>query len=117
MVVSESLRLHRFNFGLFETRLSPALICLQSLERNSVSFGKNDVLRSLARRITMQAGSICFWDQRTPHGSRCNVSSNFRAAMFLKVRGNRRDRFPPLPCVLATMIANATSIQAFSLTR
>ena len=36
-------------------------------------------------RIPMRAGSLVIWDQRTPHGSHPNNSSNSRFAQFLKV--------------------------------
>eukprot|EP01133_Synstelium_polycarpum_P013656 gene13656-16081_t len=54
---------------------------------NSVSWNWNqkDVLFKLAKRISMRVGSIVIWDQRMPHGSANNTSSNPRMAQFIKI--------------------------------
>eukprot|EP00339_Tiarina_fusa_P027695 CAMPEP_0117040964 /NCGR_PEP_ID=MMETSP0472-20121206/28636_1 /TAXON_ID=693140 ORGANISM="Tiarina fusus, Strain LIS" /NCGR_SAMPLE_ID=MMETSP0472 /ASSEMBLY_ACC=CAM_ASM_000603 /LENGTH=329 /DNA_ID=CAMNT_0004751843 /DNA_START=1 /DNA_END=987 /DNA_ORIENTATION=+ len=58
-------------------------------ESNSVQFPAKHWLNSHAQRITMKAGSMVIWDQRTPHGSAANESSRFRSAQFLKVFPNQ----------------------------
>ena len=55
---------------------------------NSVAFPDNHILQDRAQRVSMRAGSMVIWDQRTPHGSFGNRSSRFRSAQFLKVFPN-----------------------------
>jgi len=57
-------------------------------ESNSVQFPPKHWLNSHAQRITMKAGSMVIWDQRTPHGSAANESARARAAQFMKVFPN-----------------------------
>jgi hypothetical protein len=37
-------------------------------ERNSMMFPDDDPIHKFGMRITMRAGSMVIWDQRTPHG-------------------------------------------------
>jgi len=43
------------------------------------------LLRRLAMRVPMRAGSMVVWDQRTPHGACRNSSARPRLAQFLKL--------------------------------
>ena len=59
----------------------------QEVEPAAVSvnfFPKQNIYKRFVR-IPVRKGSMIVWDQRTPHGSQCNASSNFRAAMFVKM--------------------------------
>jgi len=44
----------------------------------------SEPMQQLATRISMKAGSLLVWEQKTPHGSAPNNSSNMRMAQFLK---------------------------------
>jgi hypothetical protein len=48
-------------------------------ERNSMMFPDDDPIQKFGMRITMRAGSMVIWDQRTPHGgSSSSLSSHHR---------------------------------------
>lgn len=54
-------------------------------ERNSMMFPDDDPIQKFGMRITMRAGSMVIWDQRTPHGARPNKSGRMRCAQFLRM--------------------------------
>jgi hypothetical protein len=46
---------------------------------------KNDEMYNNSIRITMRRGTLLIWDNRMPHGSQPNNSSNPRMAQFIKM--------------------------------
>lgn len=57
-----------------------------SQNQDSVSFSISGgyALDGFVQRVPSRANSLIVWDQRTPHGSAPNDSTNFRFAQFLK---------------------------------
>ena len=51
----------------------------------SFAIQPQDKLNQLAQRITMRAGSIAIWNQRTIHGSKHNQSHKYRLVQFIRM--------------------------------
>ena len=60
---------------------------LDDIPDKSASFAiqPQDKLNQLAQRITMRAGSIAIWNQRTIHGSKHNQSHKYRLVQFIRM--------------------------------
>ncbi|EGG16834.1 hypothetical protein DFA_07812 [Cavenderia fasciculata] len=73
----------------------------------STNFSSKDPVFKYARRIPMRKGSVVVWDQRMPHGSLSNHSSNPRSAQFIKMFPTTtvsQDRYKSRAIVLSKII-------------
>ncbi len=70
----------------------------------------NEDIHRLATRVTARAGSLVFWSQLSPHGSKPNNSGNFRYAQFIKLfpaSSLSPDRAKLRRAAIKKMLANA----------
>ncbi|GAM20633.1 hypothetical protein SAMD00019534_038080 [Acytostelium subglobosum LB1] len=68
-----------------------------------------DPLFKFAKRISMRKGSMVIWDQRMPHGSFNNTSSNPRMAQFIKIYPTStvsNDRYKSRAAVVSNILAS-----------